>query len=53
MTIVLAILHPRIFLLGLRECRSALGMTYDHPDTLRSRAYDKGRYLGWRIHGIH
>lgn len=35
--------HPRIFLLGAREYRSAFGMTYDHPYTSKSVAYDSGR----------
>jgi len=37
------IAHPRIYLLGRREAFSMFGMTYDHPYTLRSIAYDMGR----------
>lgn len=36
-------LHPRIYLLGRSEAYSPFGMTYDHPDSLRSIAYDMGR----------
>lgn len=37
------LLHPRIYLLGRREAHSSFGVTYDHPYTLRSIAYDMGR----------
>lgn len=45
---------PRAFALGVREGHAsprdlAVGMTYDHPDTWRSRAYDRGVNLGQRI----
>lgn len=40
------LLHPRIYLLGKREAHSAFGMTYNHPETLRSIAYDVGRTHG-------
>lgn len=43
----------RIFFLGLRECRGNFGMTYDNdPESPRSRAYDRGRYLGHWLLGI-
>jgi hypothetical protein len=36
-------LHPRIYRLGLNEARAGYGgMTYGHPYTLRSTAYDEG-----------
>lgn len=38
--------HPRIYLLGRREAYSVFGMTYDHPYSLRSVAYDMGRNHG-------
>lgn len=37
------ILHPRIYRLGKREAFHGYGMTYDHPESLRSTAYDIGR----------
>ena len=40
------VLHPRIYLLGRREAYSDFGMTYDHPYSLRSLAYDMGRNHG-------
>jgi len=40
------VLHPRIYLLGRREAYSGFGMTYDHPYSLRSLAYDMGRNHG-------
>lgn len=51
-TILLFLLHPRIWMLGYRECESGFGMTYDHPDTIKSQAYDSGRYFGWKVKGI-
>jgi hypothetical protein len=46
MNLLAAILHPRITRLGYIESDGDVGMTYGHPDTLRSRAYDFGRSLG-------
>lgn len=40
------ILHPRIYALGKAEADSAFGMTYGHPYTLKSTAYDLGRAKG-------
>lgn len=41
-----AVRHPRIALLGAREFRSGMGMTYDDdPTSPRSAAYDSGREL--------
>lgn len=37
----------RAFLLGWREWRGDVGMTYDgSPESPRSRAYDRGRSFG-------
>jgi hypothetical protein len=33
------------FALGFIERHDGMGMTYDHPLTRKSRAYDRGRYL--------
>jgi hypothetical protein len=41
--IKLAARHPRTALIGAREFRSGVGMTYDAPT--RSDAYDAGREL--------
>lgn len=46
--VVARVMHPRIYRLGYREHHSAFGMTYRHPDTLRSIAYDLGRAEGER-----
>lgn len=35
--------HPRIYRLGRAEAFLSTGMTYGHPDSLRSVAYDTGR----------
>lgn len=40
------LLHPRIYLLGRREANDAFGMTYSHPESIRSVAYDMGRNHG-------
>lgn len=42
------ILHPRIYALGKEEAQGNVGMTYKHPYTLRSIAYDLGRSAGQR-----
>lgn len=43
----------RAFFLGMQECRSDCGMTYDDdPESPRSRAYDRGRALGCWALGI-
>lgn len=40
----------RAFLLGFREGRGDVGMTYDDdPESPRSRAYDRGRTLFRRV----
>jgi len=40
--------HPRIYLLGRKEADGGIGMTYGHPETARSIAYDIGRNHGER-----
>ena len=41
-----ALRHPRIALVGAREFKSGIGMTYDNdPTSPRSEAYDSGREL--------
>jgi hypothetical protein len=49
-TLRVIVLHPLIFIMGVREAYSAFGMTYD-DDTEgdRSRAYDYGRNVGERV----
>lgn len=41
-----AIRHPRVAMLGMREFRSGMGMTYDDG---RDYAYDFGRDLAHRL----
>lgn len=43
-----AILHPRIFLLGVTEGRrfASVGLTFGDPTTRRSEAYDVGLNVG-------
>lgn len=36
------------FLLGIIEAESDVGMTWGDPETVRSRAYDRGRSLRQR-----
>jgi hypothetical protein len=46
--VLAVILFPRLYRLGVRERFDSFGMTYGHPDSLRSVAYDTGRARGDR-----
>ena len=48
-TYLAALLHPCIYWQGRREAGGTIGMTYGHPYTLRSRAYDLGRWHGKKV----
>ena len=50
--IAAVILHPAAFIRGVIESAGSVGMTYGHPDTRRSVAYDHGRRVGCRVRGI-
>jgi hypothetical protein len=39
-------LHPRIYMLGRSEAFASYGMTYGHPESMKSIAYDMGRNHG-------
>ena len=43
---IVILLHPRIYRQGRQEAFSSYGMTYGHPYTLKSLAYDFGRNKG-------
>ena len=46
--VLAVILFPRLYRLGVHECFDSFGMTYGHPDSFRSVAYDVGRARGER-----
>ena len=46
--ILAVLLFPRLYRLGVRECFDSFGMTYGHPHSWRSVAYDTGRARGDR-----
>ena len=39
-------IHPRIYMLGRSEAFASYGMTYGHPESIKSIAYDMGRNHG-------
>jgi hypothetical protein len=46
--VLAVVLFPRLYRLGVRECFDSCGMTYGHPYSWRSVAYDTGRACGDR-----